>query len=1079
LSVRKRSGRKSNRHRFVAVTPTTHRLASALGVLGLCGVALAPLGRPAFADSGATVAPPQASLPTPAPALPVNPDAAALPANSSTSASGPSVGVPALGLPAPGVAASGTLSPFTKTEAAAANVTILKPRKTSGERILGHWLGKDLTLSGGWTLHGQEDSVSGFSPIGTQLYNDQNVVGQDYRPAGVGALQQNMDMTIQGKILNVFSVNAHLSNSRYGNSFNQTFGFNYKQKGTTLDLGTVNAALPGDELVPFSRSVEGIILGRDFGNHVSMTSFVSLTRAVTQHGSFQGQGTTGPYYMNASSIVPGSEHVQVNGRDLQAGTDYNLDYILGQISFLKGLSINPTDTVTYTYESQSYNTTPGLLTGTRWASTSPNGASYGMTLINQKAVGLRTKNGDLTQYFPVYGIAGSIGGVADPQYKYQLSAGIDTAFPLTVRWQNETLTQNVDYVLNPELHYFQLKRALPADTSETGIASLSCSYRPIQQTSVAGDKSVYGFDTKLRVAPNGTVGLTFAGSKAQAAAQSGTGMTLTSDWHSGSSAKNNAWAFSTTLKNVGQDFSSIDSTATAFQQAQKGVSANLRFAPNAFYNFTTSLTNTQVATVSPYANLNPTGGLVGAAANPVQWAKNQGFTAGVNVTIPRLPTLALTHAQTVQGATGTLGSRSTFTTDGLTASWSRGMLGLTGAITNTNSQGVSVFSTIANNSVTASTGNNIGTLIDQANNGTYSQSVNGASALTSRVSMTLTPAPWLSLSSDLGISRNRTGVAGSGAAASTLALSTARNVGWGVIVQPLRRMSINWTVSNSANGQSTAAFSNTATAAAAGGLGTSQLVGALSGQETRSNNLSLQYQPWDWLSANVVKSVQLALIPGQDNSASNSTTFSLTGNPTRKVQLGLMTTQQTVTYVGGQGNSNNQSATVTSTIGPFGRVSLTSALMRMNYGSATYTTVGSGGSSGGILGGSLGGGIFSGGTTAGLIQQGLSTTLSLQTDYALGGNRSLFARWRSLDQGAGSPSGTTGGVLGGTTPATVGTSYVSTNYRQGTGTVGMEVRFSEIVGFTVNLNLINMADRNNPNYSYHARSLTTDLSARF
>ena len=1100
MAVSLRSQSKS-RARRRTVTPASPRFLSlTLAALGLYGAAVATPS--AFADDPATTAPvtqPGATpapvvVPTPAvaggtvatapPALPTSP--ASAPVTQTTPPPVSAIPViaptPVLTLPTAGKMPSRPAgSAFSKSDPNNLNapVTLVKPKKSSGERLLGP-LGRGLTVIGSWTLHGQKDSVSGFSP-GTQLYNDQNVSGLDYRRAGVGALQQNMDMTIQGKILNVFSVNAHLSNSRYGNSFGRSFGFNYKKNGTSLDLGTINASLPGDELVPFSRSVEGIIIGRDFGNHVSQTSFASITRAVTQHGSFQGQGTPGPYYMNASSIVPGSEHVQFNGRDLQAGVDYNLDYILGQINFLHGLSINQTDTVTYTYESQSYNTTPGLLAGTRWSATQKDGTGYGMTVIKQKAVGFHTRNGNLTQYFPVYGVAGSIGGVADPQYKYQLSSPVDTNYPLVVKWQNEVLTLNVDYVLNIDLHFFQLKRVLPADTSETGIASLNCTFHPVQQLQVSGDKSVYAFDTRMKVAPNGTVGLTYASSAAQVAAQSGTGMILNSNWHSMNSTKN-AWEFSTSLKDVGQNFSSIDSTSTAFLQAQKGLSSTFKFIPNQYYNFSTSLTNSRVSTISPFTSLvAPITGNTATAiipAAPVQWSKNQGITAAMNVTLPRLPTFSLTHSQTTQDTPGITSSHSSFTNDGITAGWTKGIFALTGAVTNTRSRGASIFSTFANNSVASTSGSNVGTLIDQANNGTYAQTLSGASSLMSRLSLSMTPAAWISLNGDVGVSRNRTGTAASATSTSS-ALSTARNVGWGVNLQPNRCIIASWTVSDSSNGQSTAAFLNAATASAAAGTSSSQLVSGISGQETRSNNLSLQYTPVDWLSASVQKSTQLALIPGQDNSASNSTTLSLTSSPTRKLQLGVISTRQTVTYVGGEGSSNNASATVTSTAGPFGRMSFTTALMRMNYGSATYTTVSGGTGIGGGVG-ALGGNLFGGSTSSGLIQQGLSTTISLQTDYALGGNRSLFGRWRSLQQGSPTAALTSTSVsTGSISPGSMGSSYVSTNYRQGTGTVGLEMRLTDVVGFTVNYNLINMTDQNNPRYSYHARSFTTDLSARF
>jgi len=43
----------------------------------------------------------------------------------------------------------------------------------------------------------------------------------------------------------------------------------------------------------------------------------------------------------------------------------------------------------------------------------------------------------------------------------------------------------------------------------------------------------------------------------------------------------------------------------------------------------------------------------------------------------------------------------------------------------------------------------------------------------------------------------------------------------------------------------------------------------------------------------------------------------------------------------------------------------------------------------------------------------------------------------------------------------------------------MDFKLTEILGFTVDMNLIRLDDHDNPDYSYQARTMSADLSARF
>jgi hypothetical protein len=932
--------------------------------------------------------------------------------------------------------------------------------KSTAEKLLGP-LGKGLTITGGASLRLMQNSVAG-GQAGSQAYYDQNLSNQDYR-SSVGGMQQTEDLTIQGRVFNAFDVNARLSNSKYGNQFDQVFSFNYKNRSDTTELGigNLNKTLPGNELVTFSRSFQGVTFKRDFGGGKDVgQGLVSLTRAVTKRGSIRGNGTTGPYFLNASNIVEGTDHVRLNGQDLTAGKDYKIDYLLGQIQFTT--PIKPEDTVEFTYESRNYSTTPGLLTGVRWDFHDDKGNAYGITYLSQKSQGPHIYNGNIEERFPV---------IADPSYKYTLSSLIDPAYPVTIQWNNRLLIEGVDYYLNRQLRYFQLLTAsLPPDTSVTGQTSLTATYRPLQQNSIAGDRAVMGLDSTLRVAPNGNVGIQFGSSSAETSSQTGRGLILSTNWQAPGSSTHNRWQFTAGYRDIGDSFSTIDSTAGAFLQAEKGVRAAFNYSPNPLYTFTSSLTRSEVANRSLAVT---TGGVTTA---PV-WATNESLNAGVNVNLRTLP-ISFQHRQTVQGSGGSSNTQNTFMTDEVRASWvASKILTLSSLLTQTTTHGRSVFASAYNNSVPNNGAQTGSTIIDQLQDAT-NQSTSDSTSTSSSLQATLTPAAWVSLTGNIGFTnlKSSTGTSGGGSSSGTSSVtstsnnnsstsgSRARSTGLGLTLMPVRGMNIVGNFSESSNGQSLQEYYNP------GSGGTSTIIPTnTTGQKTRSTSFGMQYVPFERLQLGANVNHTLSLVPGYDNTQSDSADFMVNTIVARWMQLNFSHVQQSVTYVGGQGDSHNKSMTVSALIGPFGRMTFNSALTRMDFGSAVYT----GSSGSGLTGGSAGGydsGSGSGSTSGNsYLQNGENLSWVVEGNYNIGRRQALVGTWRMIDQSAptsGSSSANTGVRAG-------------TDFWQGTASLGYDLRLNEIMGFRVDFNLIKMVDRQDSRYSYRARTVTGNLTARF
>ena len=972
--------------------------------------------------------------------------------------------------------------------------------KGTAEKLFGSFA-REITITGGTNFTLRQDGVQGGA-IATETYSQQNVNTLDQRQ--LGPFRQNMDVTITGRVFNAFNINARLSNSRYGNQFNQIFGINYKSKGTSFDAGNVNAALPGNNLVTFSRSLQGIIASRDFGKiggyNFSTTGVASLTRAVTRKGSFQGNGTIGPYYMNASSIREGSEIVQIDGQQLQRDKDYRIDYLLGQLTFLGSRIVNAGNTVTFSYEAQNFNTTPGLLTGTRINVSGGRGLGYGVTYLQQKTTSQGTRNGITSDYFPV---------VSDLSQHYQLNNLIDPSAPVKVFYLDRQLTEGIDYSLNREQRFVLLRTAFPPDTAQNigTLTSLRIEYKPIRQSSANGDRSIIGLDTVQRIGDMGTITLQFGQSKGESASQTGQAMTVSTAWHSQATkakpgeTRNEkripAWTANVGLKNVGVGFSPIESVASAFLQAERGGDAGFTFTPNQFIDISTNVRQSQVANV--YQNATTT--TTGVSAAPV-WVTSQSLSTAINYRPINWPTLSLTHSQTGQNSGQATGTRSSYSNDALNASWSKGILGLTGALTRTATKGSSIFSNIFNNAVSSNT---LATgIVQQAANGSFSQSVSNSTSDSSRLQISLNPAighgMLLGMTGEIGFSNTNNGAATDGAATSGNT-ARAKNNGLGINFTPFRDLQLSSTWNESSNGQSTAGFYD-AGATSASGVIASQLTSTLTGQKTKATTYNLQYSPSARFALGYNSSRSLSLVPGYDNSENVANNWNVSGTPFPKLQLNLNLTDQKVNYVGGQGNSTNKSTTVTGTAGPFGRMSFTTQFTKMNFNSATYNSFGGGsvtGGSGTIAGIGDGGvvstkaaaltrqsttlptttGVGASAYTTGYLQNGTNTSWSLQTNYDVGANKSLFARFRSVNQGTPTAANLGDGTLTGGTGSLDTTYHSANNYYQSVATIGMELRLTDVVGFSLGVNILQQNDRDDARYSYRARTFNADLSARF
>ncbi|MBC8135832.1 MAG: hypothetical protein H8F28_08110, partial [Fibrella sp.] len=657
--------------------------------LGLCGVTV--LALPALADDT-----PPSPIPSPAPSPTPTPSPMPSPVPVPSPAPVPSQE------PAPSPSPSPTPpSPTAQEDATTTEPLDEEAKKEEKERrhkeavernrqqtrgnSLGRFVGGTLGslldnvyIAGGTSLSSRSYSVSG-SQSAQSSYRE-SVNSQGFGTQQIGPFQQNLDLTVTGRVLDAFTLDGRFSNTRQNNYFNQTFGINYRAKGTSFNLGDVSAALPGNEFVTFARTVRGLSFGRDFGNGVRIQGVGSYTQAVARRGTFQGNSSRGPYPLQSSSILEGSERVQLNGVDMVPGQDYQIDYLFGQMTFLSGRIINPEDTVVYTYEAQNYNSSPGLLTGLRFDLT-PKASPYavGFTWLQQKQLSGNQGVAEITERFPVNNDLG---------YQYQLASGIEAGTPVEVRYLDDLLVENIDYQLVRGSRFFRLIRKLPPDTAFNATVSLSIRYRPVRQSSIAGDRGIMGLDGNFRV--NNTTNLAWQYGRSQNTVQganSGDAMSLNATFGGGGRNGIGVWNGTLGWRNIGDTYAGIDSTSAAFLRAEKGLRGTLSFRPTSFLSLTTSMNQSQIG--SQFATTNAT---EGTQNNALSWSNNTQWQGGFTLSLPKMPRIDFAHSQVTQGTQGATGSKSNYGSDQLNLNYQIGMLGMSGSFGRTVSRGQSVFS---------------------------------------------------------------------------------------------------------------------------------------------------------------------------------------------------------------------------------------------------------------------------------------------------------------------------------------------------------------------------------------------------
>jgi hypothetical protein len=291
-------------------------------------------------------------------------------------------------------------------------------------------------------------------------------------------------------VAGLFNFQSTVVNNRFVDPQSEKSSIDYNRRPFTVNVGDIHGSLlNSNRFASFNKLLQGAQAKYQHGR-LAVKGVVSESRGSAKTVSLQGNNSSGPYYLQSSQIVRGSEAVEVDGQRMQLGQDYVISYEAGTITFV-GRVIAPTSTIVVSFESLGFNTGFGTVTGV--------GATYDMGRWGR--IGLTRMSQDTGSGDALSSRVELFQGSGAPSTPYFLQFEPLLSRPITVKLDGIPQTQGVDYrfdSVNPSIFYFL--RFVPFTST------IEVVYTPKPTSTVSGDREVMGFDYRLPLGPNGQRG---------------------------------------------------------------------------------------------------------------------------------------------------------------------------------------------------------------------------------------------------------------------------------------------------------------------------------------------------------------------------------------------------------------------------------------------------------------------------------------------------------------------------------------------------------------------------------------------
>lgn len=373
-------------------------------------------------------------------------------------------------------------------------------------------------------------------------------------------------------VLGVLNFNFNIQDDRFQDPQGEKFAIDYKRGLWDIHLGdTYGSLLNTNRLASFSKTLRGASVGYKSGG-LQTKVLMSEVKGEPRTIAINGNNSPGPYFLQSSQIVRGSERVEVDGVPQVFGTDYTIDYDLGAISFvnrstLEAKLIPPTSTIVVSYEVFGFSGQRGTLTAAGMSYDMGPAGRIGLTGMQQKT-GASSSLSTRLEKFQGFGAAGT-------PYILQFTPLLGT--PVVIRVDGVLQVEGVDYTFdadNPSIFYFN--RFIPF-TSTVDVL-----YTPKPTTTVDGDRQTWGIDYRLPFGEKGRDGaLVYSRAYGELTntptPREGMAQSMEVRWGRG------PWEIFGSVRDVPDDFVSVETIGFSRNERASDIRATYRPNPNLTY----------------------------------------------------------------------------------------------------------------------------------------------------------------------------------------------------------------------------------------------------------------------------------------------------------------------------------------------------------------------------------------------------------------------------------------------------------------------------------------------------------------
>lgn len=334
--------------------------------------------------------------------------------------------------------------------------------------------------------------ISGWRRLG---YHNRTVSGDtdaydvtEYSGKGLSKFTDLGQVRITGtKVLGALNFDLNIQDSRFQDPQANRVSIDVDRGPWTVNLGDIRGSLASqNRFARFEKTLTGAQVGYKT-KHLEARAVFSEVRGEARTVSVQGNNSAGPYYLQSSQILRGSEEIMVDGVKQEFGKDYVMDYDLGSISFINKLTfegriIPPTSTIVATYEVLGFNGSKGNVQGASLAYTMNNGSRVGLTAMRQRQGGSARESTYQQQFLGPIAAGSSL--ILSYEPADILTVRVFIGSVLQILGQGYRFNANNRSILI-------LLREVPPNTV------LTVSYTPKSVSTVQGDRDVIGLDYRL------------------------------------------------------------------------------------------------------------------------------------------------------------------------------------------------------------------------------------------------------------------------------------------------------------------------------------------------------------------------------------------------------------------------------------------------------------------------------------------------------------------------------------------------------------------------------------------------------